>query len=154
MLMCCVLYLWATVPRQCSSEFIYDQKGNLLNQFICDYYIRTNHNYIKGVLQWSKSLFGDQCKIGREKRDFHSCLETRENEQNVVLNESSEALRNHSGIVRTLVLAMTFTADDGASRTNFVREVVALLLMYCCCCCCFTIKMVLSEFVSWLVKTK
>ena len=34
-------------------------------------------------------------------------LETRENEQNVVLNESSEALGNRSEIVRILVLAMT-----------------------------------------------
>ena len=35
------------------------------------------------------------------------CLETRKNEQNVVLNESSEALGNRSEIVRILVLAMT-----------------------------------------------
>ena len=44
-------------------------------------------------------------------------LETRENEQNVVLNESSEALGNRSEIVRILVLAMT-TADDGVGGSN------------------------------------
>ena len=47
------------------------------------------------------------------------CLETRENEQNVVLNESSEALGNRSEIVRILVLAMT-TADDGVGGSNYV----------------------------------
>ena len=47
------------------------------------------------------------------------CLETRENEQNVVLNESSEALGNRSEIVRILVLAMT-TADDGVGGSNSV----------------------------------
>ena len=46
-------------------------------------------------------------------------LETRENEQNVVLNESSEALGNRSEIVRILVLAMT-TADDGVGGSNSV----------------------------------
>ena len=47
------------------------------------------------------------------------CLETRENEQNVVLNESSEALGNRSEIVPILVLAMT-TADDGVGGSNSV----------------------------------
>ena len=47
------------------------------------------------------------------------CLETRENEQNVVLNESSEALGNGSETVRVLVLAMT-TADDGVGGSNSV----------------------------------
>ena len=47
------------------------------------------------------------------------CLETRENEQNVVLNESSEALGNRSEIVRILVLAIT-TADDGVGGSNSV----------------------------------
>ena len=47
------------------------------------------------------------------------CLKTRENEQNVVLNESSEALGNRSEIVRILVLAMT-TADDGVGGSNSV----------------------------------
>ena len=45
------------------------------------------------------------------------CLETRENEQNVVLNESSEALGNRSEIVWILVLATT-TADDGMGGSN------------------------------------
>ena len=47
------------------------------------------------------------------------CLETRENKQNVVLNESSEALGNRSEIVRILVLAMT-TSDDDVSGSNSV----------------------------------
>ena len=47
------------------------------------------------------------------------CLETCENEPNVVLNESSGALRNRSEIIRILVLAMT-TADDGVSGSNSV----------------------------------
>ena len=47
------------------------------------------------------------------------CLETCENEQTVVLNESSEALGNRSEIVRILVLAMT-TADDGVGGSNYV----------------------------------
>ena len=57
------------------------------------------------------------------------CLEMRKNEQNVVLKESSEALGNHSEIVQILVLAMT-TADDDASRSNFVSEVVSFSLFY------------------------
>ena len=47
------------------------------------------------------------------------CLETRENEQNVVLNETSEALGNRLEIVRILVLAMT-TADNGVGGSNSV----------------------------------
>ena len=47
------------------------------------------------------------------------CLETRENEQNVVLNESSEALGNRSEILRILVLAIT-TARDGTSGSHSV----------------------------------
>ena len=47
------------------------------------------------------------------------CLKTRENEKNVVLNESSGALGNRSEIVRILVLSMT-TADDGVGRSNSV----------------------------------
>ena len=50
---------------------------------------------------------------------FRKYSETREKEQNVVLNESSEALRNRSEIVRILVLAMT-TADDGVGGSNSV----------------------------------
>ena len=53
----------------------------------------------------------------------------REIEQNVVLNESSEALGNHLEIIRILVLAMT-TADDGAGRSNSVREVVARFSLF------------------------
>ena len=58
-----------------------------------------------------------------------------ENGRNVVLNESSEALRNCSEIVWILVLAMK-TADDGASGSNFVGE---LLLVFRC----FTNNMVI-----------
>ena len=47
------------------------------------------------------------------------CFEMRENEQKVVLNESSEAFRNRLVIVRILILAMT-TAGDDASGSNFV----------------------------------
>ena len=47
------------------------------------------------------------------------CLQAHENEQNVVLNESSEALGNCSEIVLILVLAMT-TADDGVGGSNSV----------------------------------
>ena len=50
---------------------------------------------------------------------FRKYSETREKEQNVVLNESSEALRNRSEIVWILVLAMT-TADDGVGGSNSV----------------------------------
>ena len=53
----------------------------------------------------------------------------RENEQNVVLNESLEALGNRSEIVRILVLAMT-TADDGVGGSNSVWEVVARFLLF------------------------
>ena len=47
------------------------------------------------------------------------CLETRKNEQNVALNESSEALGKRSEIVRILVLAMA-TADNGVGGSNSV----------------------------------
>ena len=57
------------------------------------------------------------------------CLETSENEQNVVLNESSEALGNHSEIVRILVLAMT-TADDGVGGSNYVWQVVVRFSLF------------------------
>ena len=46
-------------------------------------------------------------------------LETCKNEQNVVLNESSEALGNRMEIVRILVLAMT-TAEDGVGGSNSI----------------------------------
>ena len=69
-----------------------------------------------------------------EKNEFaahfvQKCLETRENEQNVVLNESSEALGNHSEIVRILVLAMT-TAEDEASGSNFISDVVVRFSLF------------------------
>ena len=48
----------------------------------------------------------------------------RENDQNVVLNGSTEAFGNRLEIVRILVLAMT-TAGDDTSGSNFVREVAA-----------------------------
>ena len=57
------------------------------------------------------------------------CRKTRENEQNVVLNESSEALGNRSEIIRILVLAMA-TADDGVDGGNSVWEVVARFSLF------------------------
>ena len=64
-----------------------------------------------------------------EKNEFathfgQKCLEIRENDQNVVLNGSTEAFGNRLEIVRILVLAMT-TAGDDTSGSNFVREVAA-----------------------------
>ena len=69
-----------------------------------------------------------------EKNEFathfvQKCLETRENEQNAVLDESSEALGNRSESVRILVLAMT-TADDDASGSDFVSEVVVRFSLF------------------------
>ena len=69
-----------------------------------------------------------------EKNEFathfvQKCLDMCENEQNVVLNESSEAFGNHSEILQILVLAMT-TADDDASGSNFVSEDVCFSLFY------------------------
>ena len=52
-----------------------------------------------------------------------------ENEQNVVLNESSEVLEKRLEIIRILVLAMT-TADDGLGRSNSVWEVVACFSLF------------------------
>ena len=77
-----------------------------------------------------KGYSGDQIHFSEisaklaEENEFvihfvQKCLETRENEKNVVLNESSEALGNRSEIVRILVLAMT-TADDGVGGSNYV----------------------------------
>ena len=48
----------------------------------------------------------------------------RENKQNVVLNQSSGAFGNLSKIVRIFIQAMT-TVGDGASGSNFLREVAA-----------------------------
>ena len=47
----------------------------------------------------------------------------------MVLNKSSEVLGNHSEIVRILILAMT-TADDDASESNFVSEVVVRFSLF------------------------
>ena len=57
------------------------------------------------------------------------CLEMHENEQNVVLNESSDTLGNRSEVVRILLLAMT-TADDGVGGSNSVWEVVARFSLF------------------------
>ena len=61
-----------------------------------------------------------------EKKEFDTLfvqkrLEMCEKEQNVVLNESLEALGNRSEIVRIFVLVMTTVGDD-ASGNSFVRE--------------------------------
>ena len=69
-----------------------------------------------------------------EKNEFaahfvQKCLETRENEQNVVLNESSKALGNHSKIVRILVLAMTTESssnEDGNVNENVAKQWIKL----------------------------
>ena len=60
----------------------------------------------------------------------------------MVLNESLEALGNHSEIVRILVLAMT-TADDDVSGSNFVSEVVVHFSLFYKQNCAF-----------WLAKSK
>ena len=77
----------------------------------------------KGVLQWPSHFSKINAKLAEENEFVthfvQKCLETRKNEQNVVLNESSEAPGNRSEIVRILVLAMT-TAKDGASGSNCV----------------------------------
>ena len=57
-------------------------------------------------------------------------LEMRENEQNVVLNMSSEVLENCSEIVRILVFFMTI-AGDGASGNNFVQVVARFFYIWC-----------------------
>ena len=92
-------------------------------------------NYLKGFSSDQSHFSEINVKLA-EKNEFaahfvQKCLEleTRENEQNVVLNESSDALGNHSEIVRILVLAMT-TADDDASGSNFVSEVVVRFLLF------------------------
>ena len=71
-----------------------------------------------------KSHFSEINSKLAEENEFvtqfaQKCLETRENEQNVVLNESSETLGNRSDTVRILVLVMT-TADDGVGGSNSV----------------------------------
>ena len=60
----------------------------------------------KGVLQWSRYFSEINIKLA-ERNEFithfsQECLETREKEQKVVLNESSEAFGKHSEIVRKI----------------------------------------------------
>ena len=79
---------------------------------------------LKGYSSGHESHFSEiDAKLAEENKFVthfvQKCLETRENEQNVVLNESSVALGNRSEIVRILVLAMT-TADDDVGRSNSV----------------------------------
>ena len=81
-------------------------------------------NTLKGVLHGDQSHFSEINAKLAEENEFvthfvQKCLETRENEQNVGLNESSEALGNRLEIVRILVLTMT-TADDGVGGSNSV----------------------------------
>ena len=69
-------------------------------------------------------------------------LEMRENKQNLVLIESSEAFGNRSEIVRILVTMTTADADDDASGSNFVGEVAARFQLFYkqngdSWCCCF-----------------
>ena len=80
-------------------------------------------NFLKGYSSGQTHFSEINAKLVEENEFVthfvQKCLETRENEQNVVLNESSEALGNRSEIVRILVLAMT-TADDGVGGSNSV----------------------------------
>ena len=80
-------------------------------------------SYLKGYSSGQSHFSEINAKLAEENefvtRFVQKCLETRENEQNVVLSESSEALGNRSEIVRILVLAMT-TSDDGMGGSNSV----------------------------------
>ena len=85
-------------------------------------------SFLKGYSSGQSHFLEINVKLA-EKNKFvthfvQKCLETRDIEQNAILNASSEALGNRSEIVRILVLAKT-TAGDGASGSNFVREVAA-----------------------------
>ena len=72
--------------------------------------------YLKGYFSCQSHFSEIDAKLAVENEFVthfvQKCLEMHENEQNVVLNESLEALGNRLEIVRILVLAMT-TADDG-----------------------------------------
>ena len=57
------------------------------------------------------------------------------NEQNVVLNESSEVFGNHLKIVWILVLAITLTAEDDVWAEVILSEKLLLIFSY------FTTKM-------------
>ena len=89
---------------------------------------RATYSSLKGYSSGQSHFSEINAKLAEEyefvTHFIQKCLETRENEQNVVLNESSEALGNRSEIVRILVLAMT-TADDGVGGSNSVREFFA-----------------------------
>ena len=74
---------------------------------------------LKGYSSGQSHFSEINAKLAEENEHFvQKCLETCENEQNVVLNESSEALVNRSEVVRILVLATT--ADDGVGGGNSV----------------------------------
>ena len=79
--------------------------------------------YLKGYSSGKNHFSEINAKLAEENEFVthfvQKCLETHENEQNVVLNESSEALGNRSEIVRILVLAIA-TADDGVGGSNSV----------------------------------
>ena len=80
-------------------------------------------NVIKGDSSGQSNFSEINAKLV-DKNEFvthfvQKSLETSENEQNVVLNESSEALANRLEIVQILILAMT-TVDDGDSGSNFI----------------------------------
>ena len=98
--------------------------------------------FLKGYSSGQSHFLEINVKLAEENEFVthfvQKCLETRENEQNVVLNESSEALGNRSEIVRILVLAMT-TADDGVAEVILSEK---LLLVFRC----FTNKIVLLGF--------
>ena len=95
----------------------YQQSGSSSLQKTCMRWI------LKGYSSGQSHFSEINAKLAEENKFVthfvQKCLETRENEQNVVLNESSEALGNRSGIVRIWVLAMT-TADDGVGGSNCV----------------------------------
>ena len=80
-------------------------------------------SHLKGYSSGQSHFSEINAKLAEENEFLthfvQKCLEMRENEQNVVLNESSEALGNRSEIVRILVLAMT-TADDGVGGSSSV----------------------------------
>ena len=98
--------------------------------------------FLKGYSSGQSHFLEINVKLAEENEFVthfvQKCLETRENEQNVVLNESSEALGNRSETVRILVLAMT-TADDGVAEVILSEK---LLLVFRC----FTNKIVLLGF--------
>ena len=78
---------------------------------------------LKGYSSGQSHFSENNAKLAEENKFVthfvQKCLETCKDEQNAVLNESSEALGNRSEIVWILVLAMT-TADNGMGRSNSV----------------------------------